>query len=354
MRQLSALLGLIASFALGLSACAMAPEHSLSPTPPISIEAEAGLPTSVAVSPTRLAPLRFTIPTAGAEPVSDWRPPLYPVPWAISPYDHFYFVRPIPADEVNWPLASYRYGGVFFGNTVHTGVDFPAKDGSPILAAGSGTVIWADWGFFSGLTENKKDPYGMAVVIRHDFGYQGKPIYTIYAHMQRVDVPLGRWVATGEQLGLVGDTGHTTGPHLHFEIRIGKNNFYDTYNPELWLVPPQGWGVLVGNVMDADGSPLRHYEVRVKSYESGRTHTVRTYGPELVNSDPYYQENLVLSDLPAGWYEIQIDREKYRGRFQLEILPGQVTYFTFQGSEGFTLDLPKGLGMESLTPTPEN
>ena len=53
-------------------------------------------------------PLRFTFPTAEAEPGTLWRPPLYPVPWEPTPQDHFYFVRPIGANEVNWPLARYR------------------------------------------------------------------------------------------------------------------------------------------------------------------------------------------------------------------------------------------------------
>jgi hypothetical protein len=59
-------------------------------------------------------PFQFSFPTPGAEPVSGWRPPLYPIPWAMSAYDHFYFARPIAADQVNWPLADYRYGGIFF------------------------------------------------------------------------------------------------------------------------------------------------------------------------------------------------------------------------------------------------
>ena len=79
------------------------------------------------------SPLRFDLPTPGAEPVSGWRPPLYPLPWAVSPYDHFYFARPIAADNVNWPLAEYRYGGIFFDNVVHTGVDIPDDEGTPWL-----------------------------------------------------------------------------------------------------------------------------------------------------------------------------------------------------------------------------
>ncbi|MBT3338887.1 MAG: peptidoglycan DD-metalloendopeptidase family protein [Anaerolineae bacterium] len=350
------------AFALGLSACS----SPLPDTPPIA-NAAPNAPTQVVAletganpqedvpalpTPTSLPPLRFTIPTPGAEPVSDWRPPLYPVPWAISPNDHFYFVRPIAANEINWPLASYRYGGMFFGNVVHTGIDIPTGKGTPIIAAGAGTVVWADWGFFSGWDENKDDPYGQAVAISHDFGYEGQPLYTVYAHMSRIDVTRGQWVQAGEQLGLVGDTGHTTGPHLHFEARLGRNDFFDTYNPELWIAPPQGWGVLTGSVVDEKGSPLRHYQVSVQSYESGRMRSVRTYGPQVVNSDAYYQENLVLSDLPAGWYEIQIHYDGEELRQQIQIFPGQVSYFAFQGLKGFDLSLPESPDLEVFTPIP--
>ncbi|NOY97816.1 MAG: peptidoglycan DD-metalloendopeptidase family protein [Chloroflexi bacterium] len=351
------LFGLTLGLALGLSACRAENKPGSGPTPTPVVEMAATPPSpgeaEMPPVPTRMAPLRFVIPTPGAEPISDWRPPLYPVPWAISPYDHFYFARPIPADEVNWPLADYRYGGIFFGSTVHTGVDIPAKSGAPILAAGPGTVVWAGWGLYSNWPENKEDPYGLAVAIRHDFGYKDQPLYTIYAHMQRVDVGLGQWVDTGEQIGLVGETGHTTGPHLHFEVRVGENGFFNTYNPELWIAPPQGWGVLVGHVTDTYDRPLHHYTIYVKSYASGRRHTVKTYGPGTVNSDEYYQENMVLSDLAAGWYEITIERNGREEKLQVEIFPGQVTYFTFQGREGFTFDLPPTPGIEALTPTPE-
>ena len=46
----------------------------------------------------------------------------------MSPYDHFYFVRPVAADQVNWPIADYRYGGIFFAqNIIHTGIDIDAE-----------------------------------------------------------------------------------------------------------------------------------------------------------------------------------------------------------------------------------
>ncbi len=287
---------------------------------------------------------RFTFPTPGPEPVSLWRPPLYPAPWALGPFDHFYFSRPIAADEVNWPLADYRYGGIFFGvDIVHTGVDITAPRGTPVLAAGPGKVVWAGYGLYLG-NNNPGDPYGLAVTIRHDFGYQGHAIYTVYAHMDRIDAVVGQRAETGTILGVVGTTGNTTGPHLHFEVRIENNSFFATRNPELWLAPPQGWGVLVGRLMNTNGSLLSRQDVTVRSLDSGRKWTITSYGEQIVISDDYYHENLVLSDLPAGKYEVTVDYLEERYTTEMEIHPGAVTYFSFRGENGFNLSLPPPSG----------
>ncbi|MGW8250945.1 MAG: M23 family metallopeptidase, partial [Anaerolineales bacterium] len=195
-------------------------------------------PISVPLPSPASDPLRFVFPTPGPMPVSAWRPPLYPTPWAPTAYDHFFFSRPISADEINWPLADYRYGGVFLPNVVHTGIDIPARLETPVLAAGSGRVTWAGYGLYRGV-EDPTDPYGLAVAIKHDFGYQGESLFTVYGHLNRVDVVVGQQVSAGQVLGLSGETGKVTGPHLHFEVRIGKNNYFVSRNPELWLAPPQ-------------------------------------------------------------------------------------------------------------------
>ena len=300
-----------------------------------------------------LEPFRFDLPTPGAAPVSGWRPPLYPVPWAISPYNHFYFARPITADQVNWPLASYRYGGVFFANVVHTGVDIDAPFGTEVHAAGPGTVIWSNWGLFMEAPGDTSDPYGQAVVLRMDFGYKGQQPYTGYAHMSKLIAGVGQHVDTGEVLGLVGSTGATTGPHLHFEVRWGENSFHHTYNPELWMAPPEGWGVLVGHVTDTNNYTLQQLEVFVTNSTTNETRIIRTYGPGPVNHDPYYDENLVLGDLPAGLYKVAFN---YKGKDQQDwmyIYPGQVTYFTFRGTLGFTVAPPPTPGLDFLpTATP--
>ncbi len=342
----------IALIAIALLLAACAPPSSGEPAPAAAQPVETAAPPEVPEE--TAAPLRFVLPSPGAEPVSAWRPPLYPVPWAVSSYDHFYFVRPNPADQVNWPLPDYRYGGVFFENTVHTGIDIDADAGTPVLAAGPGTVVWAGWGLFSGEKTNTSDPYGQAVSLRHDFGYQGQELFTVYAHMARVDVVVGQYVKTGEQLGLVGNTGNTTGPHLHFEVRLGMNTFNHTLNPELWLAPPQGWGVLVGRLNQSNSFPLQTYPVLVTSEETGQKREVRTYGVSATNPDPYYKENLVLSDLPAGLYRVSLLLDEREYQFWARIHPGQVTYFTFNPRSGFRLAAPPtpALDFVPTTPTP--
>lgn len=329
-----------AGFALEAAALPTAATRLARPT---ASEAAAVLssaaPTAAAPAATP-RPFSFVFPRQPAPAVSAWRPPLYPVPWAPTAYDHFFFQRPIAADKVNWPLGNYRYGGIFFENVVHTGVDIDAPKGTPVLAAGPGKVIWAGVGLYSGL-DNSNDPYGIAVAIRHDFGYQGNMLYTVYGHMARLDVARGQHVEAGEQLGLVGETGFTTGPHLHFEVRMGDNNFFATYNPELWMAPPQGWGILAGRVLNSGGLPVQQQTVVVRSKSTRQTWNVISYGAESgLNSDAYYRENLVIGDLPAGSYQLEAAYLGKTYQIDIEILAGLVNYFTFHGREGFSLGPP--------------
>jgi murein DD-endopeptidase MepM/ murein hydrolase activator NlpD len=306
---------------------------------------EAILPEEGQSGPNAADPLRFIFPNSGPAPVSAWRPPLYPTPWAPTPYDHFYFARPIGADQVNWPLADYRYGGVFLPGVVHTGVDIPAPKGTPVLAAGSGKVTWTGYGLYA-LKEDLNDPYGLAIAIRHDFGYQGETLYTVYGHLDEIFVAKGQHVEAGEILGKVGDTGQTTGVHLHFEIRIGKNNFFGSRNPELWLAPPEGWGLLAARITGTNGLLLHAQLIRVHSLDTGQYWTVKSYAKGSTNSDPYYNENLVIGDLPAGNYEIWVEYLGTTYNLNLEINPGVVTYFRFKGRNGFFTDLPPAPGSD--------
>lgn len=285
-------------------------------------------------------PAKFVFPTPAPPPKSVWRPPLYPVPWGLRDYDHFFFIRPIPVDDVNWPLANYRYGGIFFEDVVHTGVDITSPTGTPVLATGPGKVVWSGYGLLSFSPNNYDDPYGLAIAIRHDFGYQDQPLYTLYAHLSESFVIEDQVVEAGEVIGLSGETGQTTGPHLHYEVRIGRNDYFSTQNPELWLAPPQGWGILAGRVMSTSGNLISHKDITVTAVENYRVWLVMTYGPKSVNSDPYYRENVVMGDLPAGIYQLAINYEGKNYLKNIEISPGSISYFTFKGSEGFSLNPP--------------
>ena len=285
--------------------------------------------------PSEPAVLPVTFAEAAPEAVSIWRPPPYPAPWALRPEDHFLFARPIPSDEVNWPNPRYRYGSTAFGEEpIHAGVDLGAARHTPVLAAGAGEVVWVGYGLYRGV-EDLTDPYGLAIALRHDFGYEGQRLYTVYAHLQSIMVWPGQRVEVGEQIGTVGDTGRVTGPHLHFEVRLGENRYFNTRNPELWWVPAEGWGVLAGKVENTYGTELPEYLVQIRSLETEQIWEVWTYARGTVVPDEFYQENFVISDLPAGAYAVQID---FAGRSYVTYLylnPGQTNTVSFAGRLGF-------------------
>ncbi len=306
-------------------------------------------------SPTRLATVTadatlFMMPTQGEVPVTDWRPPLYPDPWAPTLNDHFFFTSPIAANEINAPVSDYRYGGTFFEDVVHTGVDIPAPKGTPIHAAGPGTVMWAGYGVFQGGFD-PADPYGLAVTILHDFGYQNQQLYTVYGHMDEIDVAVGQHIETGDLLGKVGETGRVTGPHLHFEVRIGKNDFFTTRNPELWLVPPIGWGIIAGRMTDSVGQPIYDQQIIITDPQQELNWFAWSYGKTAVNSDPYYRENLVIGNMPAGTYVIRVAWGGVYFNTPIEVHPGVVNYFTFTGYYGLSVGPPQEPGA-SFTPAP--
>jgi hypothetical protein len=112
------------------------------------------------------------------------------------------FLRPVPG-PIGDPFGAPRNG------YTHTGVDIPDPEGTPIGAAGVGTVIYAAY---------NGGGYGNLVVIQHRLGYT-----SWYGHMSRITAHVGENVVGGTRIGYVGQTGDATGPHLHFEVR-----HYDT------------------------------------------------------------------------------------------------------------------------------
>jgi murein DD-endopeptidase MepM/ murein hydrolase activator NlpD len=103
----------------------------------------------------------------------------------------------------------YVYQGVAYPH-FHTGVDIGVASGTPIGAAAGGVVVLAG----TNVVEGRAVGYGTYVVIAHGGG-----LYTLYGHLSRLDVVAGERVSAGQQIGLSGSTGNSTGPHLHFEVR---------------------------------------------------------------------------------------------------------------------------------------
>ncbi|MFN2149503.1 MAG: peptidoglycan DD-metalloendopeptidase family protein [Anaerolineales bacterium] len=283
-------------------------------------------------------PLPVTFPTALPVPDIGWRPPPYTPPWSLGPYDHFFFTRPILSNEVNWPNPQYRYGSTLLGQEdMHTGIDISASRGADVVAAGSGEVVWAGYGLYRGV-EDPTDPYGLAVAILHDFGYEGQPLYTVYAHMSSVEVWRGQRVQAGDRIGTVGETGDASGPHLHFEVRLGENRYFSTRNPELWIVPPEGYGVLAGRLENTYGWPLYEQLIQVTSLETDRRWDVWSYAEGTVLPDDHYNENFAISDLPAGPYEVTISFAGHAFSAQFYLLPGRVNFLQFGGRNGFVIE----------------
>jgi murein DD-endopeptidase MepM/ murein hydrolase activator NlpD len=96
---------------------------------------------------------------------------------------------------------------------MHKGIDLGASYGSPIYAASSGVVTFA----------GAQGGYGRLVTIRHEGGFT-----TAYGHMSRMVVRVGQRVTAGQVIAYVGSAGHSTGPHLHFEVRTAGGG---TINP---------------------------------------------------------------------------------------------------------------------------
>jgi murein DD-endopeptidase MepM/ murein hydrolase activator NlpD len=115
-----------------------------------------------------------------------------------------------------WPISGhinsgfgYRFHPIHHRTIMHTGLDIGGPNGGAIHAADGGQVIWAGW----------KGGYGKAVMINHG-SRNGRNLVTLYGHMSALAVSVGQTVSKGQTIGYEGSTGYSTGPHLHFEVRV--------------------------------------------------------------------------------------------------------------------------------------
>jgi len=136
-----------------------------------------------------------------------WGSPLVAGAWLVVPYGTKELSRPhpnpAPGYDFAWPIVGYVTQHYSAG---HPALDIGAPYGSAVYAARAGVVVYATWA---------ETGYGYMVLVEHGGGYA-----TVYSHLKGAWVSAGQSVARGQLIGEVGSTGNSTGPHVHFEIRV--------------------------------------------------------------------------------------------------------------------------------------
>jgi murein DD-endopeptidase MepM/ murein hydrolase activator NlpD len=183
------------------------------PTPRTTVTTENATPT--------LAPRTTVIPVVNLPRTSTPTTVTATAPTIVNPPTAVATSPDAASSEIIYPLlrpapVTSRYGWRTHPLTgtrrFHSGIDIAAATGTPVVAAGSGTIISAGW----------NNGYGKAIVIQHDDNHQ-----TLYGHLSDISVQAGQSIVKGTVIGKVGSTGNSTGPHLHFEKRES--------NPDGWV-----------------------------------------------------------------------------------------------------------------------
>ena len=247
---------------------------------------------------------------------------------------HTWFERPIlPADQ---PFIdqTYRYGSTMGGNfQQHQGVEFNNPDGTPVHAIGDGVVV------FAGPAEQGAN----TIAIRHDRKLKGLFVYSVYYHNTTLVASLGQRVKAGDVIATVGNTGRATNDHLHLEVHaapvdsvpliVDPNERYPRYsvNPELWIRPLPGTGIVAGQVWDAQGRPVPQARVygliKAEPQETPFSYA-ETYG-EHNHPDPAYREHFAVSDVEPGDYTVSVVVDGKRLTRRIRVEANRLTWVVF-------------------------
>jgi hypothetical protein len=236
-------------------------------------------------------------------PLPTFTPPSLPL---TSSEEHYWLWRPVAEGGVVWTDKVYPYGGTKGGEyRAHHGVEFNVPSGTEILAAASGVVRVAgndDTVAYGPTTQF----YGNLVVIELDSTFNARPVYNLYGHLSEVLVEEGQQVQARDVIALSGATGVADGPHLHFEVRVGQNSYDSTRNPLLWLYPfPDR---VAGVVVWPNGRLAHEAPVQLRRVDAPSRYAVTTtYAATGINPDEGWNENFVLDDVEAGYYEVVVD-----------------------------------------------
>lgn len=206
-------LTLLGALAISLFTLSAATARSSQPATPQSMSRPARVGAAASLPPRRTQTRATRSRPAAPRPATGAPRPATTVPRPTAPRAAAAWVRPSPAAIVS-PYGP-RWGGF------HAGIDFGAAYGTAIRAVGDGVVVGT--GYLSG-----EGGYGQLTLIQH-----GDGVTSAYAHQSRIAVRVGDRVTAGQVIGYIGSTGHSTGPHLHFEIRTRTHG--GQINPATWL-----------------------------------------------------------------------------------------------------------------------
>ncbi len=224
----------------------------------------------------------------------------------------------------------YPYGSTAGGTRIpHHGVEFYNGTGTPVLAAAEGNVYFVG-DDSAALFSNELDYYGNLIILEHRL--EGKVIFTLYAHLSKMVVEPGQTVFGGQKIAEVGATGAAIGSHLHFEVRLHPEDVTSTLNPELWLQPTSGTGVLSIRYTNALGDFI-HVQSNIQYYHDRDTKPVQawqpeTYAPEISVGNNW--ENLLLGELPGGIYRISFLWAGTLYECWVDVQPGKLTITSFE------------------------
>jgi peptidase M23-like protein/two component regulator with propeller domain len=271
-----------------------------------------------------------TLPCPRRAPVTPIAPRGFFLPW---------FRRPIDRLDNSQIDQTYRYGSTMGGNfQQHQGVEFNNPDGTPVLAIGPGQVVYA----------GPAEQGALTVAIRHDSVLAAPGgryrVFSVYYHNSALKVAVGDRVQAGQTIALVGHTGRATNDHLHLEVHaspvdsvravVDSLERYPrfTTNPELWIEPLAGMGVIAGQVLDAAGLPVPQARIygltKPEPLETPLSY-VETYGDK-AHPHPVFNENFAISDVPPGTYVLAtgIGDKKVARRITVEA--GKLTWVVFR------------------------
>ena len=212
--------------------------------------------------------------------------------------------RPVP-DSIQ-SHGNYLYGEPWFwaSGGAHRGLDMWVVYDT-VYSATDGYVEFA--AFAPG--DDGYEPDGFGNYLRTRSTWNSNTIYTYYAHLSKLLVNTGASISTGQPIAISGNTGNSSGPHLHFEIRENNSNYLaekTRRNPELWFTI-KGMGAIYGRVPNADDNTRVNISPDPKPRPPYTTFSYGlTYGfyDKTIGSDDVYKENYAFGDVKPGTYTI--------------------------------------------------